>query len=513
MDAEYLTDTPYTWGFYGDFAPMNLGYVARLSGLVPVDPTRPFRFLELGCGNGVSLTSYAACHPESEFHGVDLNPEHVANARRLAEDARLPNVRFHEASFADFLGDESGPFDLVAVHGVYSWVGPDVRRDIRDVIDQKLRPGGYAYVSYNAMPGWAPLLPLRQMMLAYTAGMEMPTIERVRRGLQYLKHLRDSGAAYFVNNTAAHQRLDSLLQYDPHYVAHEFFPKHWNAFYFEEVARDLRECGLAFAGNVPASLNIRELSVPQKFRDLLETARTRAVYETHKSFVLNETFRRDVYVKTPSVALDPDPIRSFGEVVFGPLVEPGEVQMKRKFPVGEVAYSGPIYPVLTEVLNDGARRFADLCADARLAPFEPLRILHSLHLLCGGGQFAPLLAPLRERPAARRNLRFAHPIHRALLLARLVRDGRVSLPSPVTGGGIAVDLLVGLAALAHDHVPEEASGEWALDFLEQRGQKLQLDGRPVEGRETQLAVLKERFLRFRQASLPRLAQFGVVDPY
>jgi SAM-dependent methyltransferase len=510
VQEDYVTDTPYTWGFYSDFNPLQMSYIARLNGLTPPDLGRPFRFLDLGCGNGLSVNTYAACYPDSEFHGVDFNPEHVRNATRLADEGKLSNVTFHESSFADFLGAEVGPFDFIALHGVYSWVGPDIRREVREILDRKLRPGGYAYVSYNAMPGWAALLPLRQIMLAYTGHMEVPTIERVKQGLRYLTFLRDNGAAYFANNTAAHERLDGLLKYDPKYVAHEFFHKYWTCFYFEEVARDMRECGLAFAGSIPTALNIRELSIPQKFRDLMQTAPNRVVYETHKGFVLNEMFRRDLYVKLPVEPLDADPLKAWGDCQFGPLIVPERLRMQHRFPVGDVSYTGPIYPVLTDVLMNRSMTVREMTGHPQLSKYSPQEILGSLHYLASGGQFGPLAAPLCPRPDAT-SWRLPASFNRALLADRLLADDRLHLASPVAGTGIGVDFLGGLMVLALDQAGDEEPEAWALSFLKRHDRKIHVDGKAVEGDVEQQAVLRNGFARFRSVSLKRLADYGVVE--
>src|SRR5262249_25911750 len=51
----YPTDVPYTFGYYDALSPVAMAYVAQLAGAAPADPRSPFRYLELGCGNGVSL--------------------------------------------------------------------------------------------------------------------------------------------------------------------------------------------------------------------------------------------------------------------------------------------------------------------------------------------------------------------------------------------------------------------------------------------------------------------------
>ena len=44
-------------------------------------------------------------------------------------------------------------FDYIIVHGLYSWVPLEVRRQLMPLIARHLAPNGIAYVSYNLFPG------------------------------------------------------------------------------------------------------------------------------------------------------------------------------------------------------------------------------------------------------------------------------------------------------------------------------------------------------------------------
>src|SRR5262245_65560995 len=93
------------------------------------------------------------------FVGVDFNPTHIVAARALAESARLSNIQFVEASFDELLEPrfaDLGEFDIIALHGIYSWVAPSVRRAIVQFADAKLKTGGAQYVVSNYEPGSLP---------------------------------------------------------------------------------------------------------------------------------------------------------------------------------------------------------------------------------------------------------------------------------------------------------------------------------------------------------------------
>lgn len=180
IDTGYIQDVPYTWSFFNYQAPVHLSYVAQVNGF-PVRPLdKPFTYCDLGCGNGVTVNLLADALPQGDFHGIDINPEHILNASSYAKNAGLTNAIFIENSFEDYLRNNPQKFDFITLHGIYSWVNAEVRQQVRDVIDQTLNPGGLVYVSYNALPGWAELMPMWKMMRSFTAGMDLLTGKKER---------------------------------------------------------------------------------------------------------------------------------------------------------------------------------------------------------------------------------------------------------------------------------------------------------------------------------------------
>ena len=125
--------------------------------------------MELGCGAGFGAAMLAGCNPRWEVIGIDFNPAHVAAAREFAREAGIGNARFIEADLAAFAKTETGrdlpQVDVITLHGVWSWVGDAVRDGIVRLLADKLRPGGIAYVSYNALPAWQGALGLQRLLL------------------------------------------------------------------------------------------------------------------------------------------------------------------------------------------------------------------------------------------------------------------------------------------------------------------------------------------------------------
>ena len=212
-DDGYVTDVTYTTNFYREITPIWLATTCLLLGQRSPDLTRPFRYADLGCGHGFTALVVAAAHPQAEVWGFDFNPAHVEWASRLAEAAGLANAHFVETSFADLAARPEAtlpPFDFMVAHGVLSWISAENRRLMLDVIRQRLRPGGLAYVSYNVTTGWAAMLPLRRLMWMLADANPARTDLAAAGTLDFIDRMRQAGALFFQGNPRVDSRLEDI---------------------------------------------------------------------------------------------------------------------------------------------------------------------------------------------------------------------------------------------------------------------------------------------------------------
>jgi SAM-dependent methyltransferase len=297
-DAGYITDAEYTGNYTRSLAPAWLAYVAAINGYAAPPVDRPFAYCELGCGKGVTSLVLAAMHPAGEFHACDLNPAHIEYAERLRRAAGADNLRVHSRSVAEMLAAELPHFDFIAAHGLYSWVPEGVRAQIREFVRMRLKPGGLFLVSYNALPGWAHLQPVRKVMRTYADRVPGDSLARAARAaFAYVRWLAETGAGYFRTNPSAAAHVAEIARHDLRYVAHEYLTPHGDPFWFADVERAMRCAHLAFAGSMSPEDNYPELMVPEEFRGAVAGGTSRTALETHRDFVANTAFRQDLYAK------------------------------------------------------------------------------------------------------------------------------------------------------------------------------------------------------------------------
>ena len=300
----YITDIPYVNHFHRFLAPGLIRFSLLNAGFGP-PPGADFRYLELGIGRGLTICLLAAAHPESHFVGIDLNPAQVAEARALADAAGLTNLDLRVGDFAALGDTGAAPFDFVVLHGILSWVSEEVRHGLWALLPRLLAPSGVVYASYNLLPGWASVMPLRRLMqLRLGEGRADPDrIAEIAREVHAFAALNPAGLPPTPTLTAALRRFAVP---DPSYIAHEYLNGSLIPFYFADVNAELEGIGLRFAGQVCSEAPLAELALSPALRDELSGGTDRLDRETRADFATGATFRRDLYVASAAPALSPE---------------------------------------------------------------------------------------------------------------------------------------------------------------------------------------------------------------
>ena len=299
-DDGYVTDVAYTTSFFREITPAWIGMSALLLGHQPPDLAGPFRYADLGCGNGFTALAIAATHPRAEIWGFDFNPVHIEFATNLASRAGLGNVRFVETSFEELAGMPPSAlpaFDFMVAHGVLSWISAPNRRHLMHAIGQHLKPGGLVYLGYNVTTGWSAMLPVRTLMHLLAESSPERTDAAIPGVLDFVDRVRQAGALFFQVNPSLEVRLQGLRKYDPRYIAHEYLNQDWHPLMFAEVATEMAEAKCRHIGSATFADNIDNASVPANLVPILAEQRDPLVRETLRDLGGAQSFRRDLYRK------------------------------------------------------------------------------------------------------------------------------------------------------------------------------------------------------------------------
>ncbi len=385
----YVSDVPYVVGYQPTQTPPWLAAVCALMGVV-WEPRERLVVGELGCGRGYTANVLAAANPDWHVVGLDYNPAHVAEARALAEEAQLPNAIFLEADLAE-MGDAEADalpeFDVVTLHGLWSWVSDAVRAGILRVLRRRLRPGGLAMVSYNAMPGFMGGHPVQR--LVRTAAALDPaggdSVERVERAMDLARRLKAAGAAHLGEaNRWAAIFLGAEQRPDPAYLAHEFLTDHWRPCFHADVSAAMAEAKLDYVGSARLVENFPELTLTPEQRALHDAMPEGPARELVKDLCLPRGFRSDVFIRGLRRA-PREPM--LDGLVMASLADKEEPKIAAETPLGEAALpAGSAEPILA-ALRSGPARVGEL---RRLAPSGKVGAAELAALLMAGGTALPV---------------------------------------------------------------------------------------------------------------------------
>ena len=287
---------PYSVCAFPQTRPDRLATMAMLFGMQPA-PADRCRVLELGCASGGNLIPMALGAPESQFVGLDLSQRQIEEGQAITRELGLANLELHTASILD-VHREWGLFDYILVHGVYSWVPPEVQDKILAICKENLAPQGVAYVSYNAYPGWHARGAVREMLWYHTRRMTDP-VQRIRAARGMMQFLAAStvedkspipaGGEY---GLLLRQELALLKQVPDTYLLHEHLEEYNEPLYFHQFAQRAADKGLQYLGEAQIGSMVASKFGPEIEKTLRQISPDLLHMEQYMDFLRNRMFRQ-----------------------------------------------------------------------------------------------------------------------------------------------------------------------------------------------------------------------------
>jgi methyltransferase-like protein/2-polyprenyl-3-methyl-5-hydroxy-6-metoxy-1,4-benzoquinol methylase len=241
---------PYESKPFAVSQPARLGALAKIFALGAA-PMENARVLELGCASGGNIIPHAMRYPKAKFVGVDLARTQVAAGRARIAQLGLSNIEILCQSFTE-IDDTLGEFDYIICHGVYSWVPAPVQDAIFKVIRARLSPVGVACISYNVLPGWRMMQPLRDAFLLQIPD-SVDSLARVAQARELLNFLKDTTPDRGPYGDMIRAWADRLATLPDDYIAHEFLEETNAPSTVRDFTSDAARHGLGYLGECELS--------------------------------------------------------------------------------------------------------------------------------------------------------------------------------------------------------------------------------------------------------------------
>ncbi len=496
--AGYVTDVTYTYGYYTELNPLRIRLALLNAGLLPPEVTTA---CELGFGQGMSLNLHAAASTVS-WWGTDFNPSQASFAQELAQVSGSEAHLFDEP-FADFCTRPDLPdFDYIGLHGIWSWISDENREVLVDFVRRKLKVGGVLYISYNTQPGWAAVVPLRELLTLHAECLGSKgagIVSRIDGALAFAEQLFATNPLYARTHPHIVERLKKIKEQNRHYLAHEYFNRDWHPMSVAQMAQWLAPAKVTFACSAHPLDTIDAIHLTAAQQALLNAIPDPIFRQLVRDFCVHQQFRRDYWIKGPRPLTPLEQAEALRRERVMLMQPRSDVSLKVTGTLGEASLQEAVYgPVL-----DG---LADQKPRSRTVTFAQL--VQAVTVLIGNGAAAPAQDDTVMQKVKKRTERLnAH-----LMDCARSRNELAYLASPVTGGGVAVPRFHQLFLWARNQGFKQPQ-EWARvvwNILAAQGQRLVKDNRTLESPEDNLAELTAQAVAFAEKPLSVLRALGIA---
>lgn len=506
--AGYISEIGYTYGYYPWLNPLRLSLPLLAAGVMPPHVETA---CELGFGQGLSVNIHAAATDHTWF-ATDFNPAQADFACELAS-ASGANARLFDEAFADFCRRTDLPdFDFIGLHGIWSWISDENRAVIVDFVRRKLKVGGALYISYNAQPGWAAMVPMRELLLAHgevLAARGQGILNRIDAALDFAERLFAIEPAYVEANPQVRERIGRMRTQNRHYLAHEYFNRDWHPMSFAKMAEWLAPAKMGFAACAHYLDHVDVINLSEAQQTFLREIPDPMFRQFVRDFVCDTRFRRDYWIKgvrEPGAFERREALRAQRLM----LVEPRQtVELTVQGSLGEATLIEDVYRPILDCLADHKPMSLGQIEDAVAAKGVVFaQVLEAALILVGKGDAAIVqdeAACDRAKPACDR-------LNRHLMQKARGSNDFTYLASPVTGGGISVDRFQQLFLLARQQGRKKPQ-EWAQAVwqdLDALGQRLTKGGKTLERAEDNLDELNRLAAAFAKRRLPILKALQIA---
>ena len=480
----YVTDINYTNGYYGTLNPLRIKLCFLAQNLLP--PTISTA-CELGFGQGITLNFNSATR-NALWYGTDFNPSQATFAKHLSQISQAPLTIFDD-SFEELLEREDLPnFDFIALHGIYSWVSPKVREQIRLFIHKKLNVGGVVLISYNSQAGWASVAPLRDLLYAYStlltpSGKPSPT--RAREGLNFVNELMSLPSTEAIKNPQSVSMLQTLCKMNDTYLAHELLNEVQNAFNFSQMSNDLGSAKLEFASYANFLDHLCNIQLSEQERKILsEVSHSKVIYEMLKDLMFATSFRSDYWAKGVIRLNTHQSLKELLKLRVVMIIPYSKIDYTLNTRRGILNLNQDFYSPILNTLKDNQPVMVEQIKEALEQSLGREVLYHELLESLIALSSKDYIRLAQDEESIHLALPHTQALNSHILEQTLESSNSIThLISPVSAEAIALNRFELLFLSAYLKVGEEKWLEYVKEWLSKRNEKISKNGKELEGAE------------------------------
>lgn len=498
----YISEIDYVYGYCKELSTTRLAQLFINAGIVLPEIRTA---CELGFGQGISTNIHAAA-TSVRWYGTDINPSQASFAQGLAKVSSA-EVQLFDDSFLDFFNRPDLPqFDFIGLHGVWSWISDENRKIVVDFISKKLNVGGVVYIGYNTQPGWASMVPVRELFTEHREVMSargQGLTSEIDSALEFTSRLMDSNPLFANANPSIVSKLKRLKGLNHNYIAHEYFNRDWSPMSFAKIRNWTTPAKISFACSANYIDHINMVNLTNEQQELINNIPDLNFRESVRDFCVNQQFRRDYWVKGPRKLGDSELMELRNAQRFILVQTRSSIHLKISGALGEATLQESIYNPILDIFSDyRPHSIKELANILKKNEIGLSQITQAVLVLTSNGNIMAAQTEMEIEKATPSCRKLNHQ------LCKLAKDNDniEYLASPVVGAGVSVSRFGKLFLLAISEGEKEPS-QWASyvwEILVERGECLYQNGQAITKPSENIRELERLAKIFKEELLPIL---------
>ena len=505
----YNNENDYTLTYCTDISPLRIAYSLLINGSKPPEIAHA---CELGFGQGLSI-NFHATDTDVSWTGNDFIPSHVTFASEMKNVAGT-EINISDNSFRDMLDCKfDHKFDYICLHGIWSWISDENRSYIKKFIEHNINDNGIVYISYNTKPGWAGMMPVRDLLTNYIRT-NLPrgssVAQKTSQAIKFAEKLKTTKPLYLAVNSSVGKRIEKLSEGDLSYIAHEYFNADWETFYFSEVDAALEGCKLRYAASTDFMCGLDDINITKEQQKLISGLHGMPLRQDLRDICLNQSFRKDVWQKGGRRLSPQERTSEIGKLFVVLRTPIREYDLKINGNLGEGVLQASVYePILDTLKIAKVDTIGNLIASVS-ERVEPAQAMEAIHILIAKGDLL-----LAHDPGKWDELSgYGRKINELIYTKILNGYPCGFLYSAVTGGGLQVNLLQQIFVGTYNLDPAVDSVRLAkqcLEILKKLGKNISDKGVALDSNDAELSTLTTKAEEFLENEVPYFKFLGFVN--
>jgi len=485
--------------------PLFLTYIATLNGYNINEISEGFRYCCITTEDDTSIIPLASLFPKATFFLVLPDHKSVEKISSIATTANLTNINFHKLENKLLSLKNFNNFDFIVVNENLSYMDRKTLNLTISIFEKLLNFQGIVHVKYDCLPGCAPILDIRQVLVQLDEVLNIDSHGKVLAGLDHIQHLKSKGAPYFLENGPVEKCLSGLAQKLTPVTAKILFGSIYKPRFFSDINNRLNKVGMVYSGSSIAYRNYPELVLNQEFNDQISNSTSRENTETLLDFLTRQDFRADIFVKDANTFTATEQLDALSSIPFGALVSLDNFPRDINFGQVNIHYNSEIINTIIEELTTNAKTVKNLSSLVSLSAHPKEAILENVNLLVASGYVLPLkreTSPSNKKFIQANRFHLCDPCNQEILKNGLFSEPFICLAAKKFGIQFEISRDDAILLVCLLEAPKEHLLNWIVQRVSEEDPKLLTDPKAIE----------KKLVNFRQTKLPKLVEFGIIEP-